>query len=388
MNYITDRFTIPSSREFTPEGYLIVKDSKIARVGVLTYMKAELPTIKNIPSNIAPDHIVRVFRGPDQLFKDSTLNSFKSKPMTLKHPEDFVNASNIKDTNVGFAKDDITHSGDFMTASLVITDSDAIEKIKSGVKELSLGYTADIIWRPGVTDTGEAYDAVQENIFGNHIAIVPRGRCGAPCKISDNKNNKGAKMPDQIVIDGITYDCPAQTAQAFKKVQDTNISLTSKLKDAEEAKKKAEDDKDDMEEEGKKVKDSMQAKLDEAESSKVKDSDLDALVADRSEIVTKAGKIVKDFDGAGKSNFEIKKEVVKDSCPDLDLATKSNDYIEARFDAILDGSATAPKKSAITDAFKDHAKGSTALQDSGLSKSALKRQTKIEDNRKKNRGES
>ena len=385
MIYITDRFTI-SKREFTSQGYLVVKDSRLARTGILNYRKAELPFIEGAPPNLKPDDVVRVFRGPDELFDEEALKSFEHQPITFKHPDQLVDSKNAKQVFVGFSKGDVSANGEYMEATLVVNDKETIERIvEDGIKELSLGYTADIVWQPGVDDKGNPYEARQRTIRGNHIAIVPRGRCGASCKISDEDktNNEVNKMP-VILLDGVEYECPAQTQQAFDKALQAKDSEISALKDAKDnLSKELEDEK----ESSKKEKDEMQAKLDQAEENKVKDSDIDAMVEERSKVIADAKSILedKDFEYKGKSNDEVRTHVVKDACPELDVESKSQDYINARFDALLDGAGKAePKKSAIVDALKDHADVKpNVLADSGLSLSEQKRLDRIKDNRSK-----
>ncbi len=379
MNYFTDRFTI-TKRSKSPEGYLLVQDSKLARVGVLNYRFGELGSIDGAPDTLKKLDEVRVYRGPEELFKAEVLDSFKSKPVTLSHPGELVDTETFKDASVGFSKDDLKGSGDFITASVLITDADAIKAVEDGTKELSLGYTARITWQPGTAPDGSVYDAVQTEIRGNHIAIVPRGRCGSVCTLSDSilktkHKNKGTAM-DEIILDGVTYECPAQTKQAFTKVND---ALKVSLKDAEEKSEKSEKELEDEKEVAKKEKDEMQAKLDAAEENKIKDSDIDTLVEDRLQLVSDAQSIVKDMDCKGKSTAEIKLAVVTDACPNAKLDGKSPDYVAARFDGLLED---APKGSAIKDAMTSHADGKIIVND-GLSISERKRLERITNNKKK-----
>ena len=384
MGYITDRFTI-TKREKSPEGYLIVKDSRLARIGTLSYVAAELPNIAGMPSSVSLSDVIRVHRGKDQLFDDDTMESFRYKPMTMQHPENLVDPKNVKSESIGFSRDDVRPEGDHLIATLSITDEEAIKAVEGGVNELSLGYTADIHWHPGIDEHGQPYDAVQRNIRGNHIAIVPRGRCGSTCKISDEQTtNRGNIMPDpQIILDGISYECPAQTAQAFDKVIKAQEKVISILKDeAEELKKEIEDTEEEMKdgaEKAEKEKDELQAKLDEAESSKVKDSDLDALVEERANLVSSAKSVLKDFNPSGLSNADIKKSVVKDVCG-VDVSKKSADYINARFDALIE---SASGKSSIADVMKGHAGVSVTT---AMSLSERKRQERIDANKQKRRG--
>jgi hypothetical protein len=357
LNYLTDKFTL-SNREYSAEGYLFVKNSKLARVGVMTYAAGEIPFMQGAPSTLKDTDIVRVYRGPEELFKKEVLESFQSQPITFEHPSTLVDAKVAKKALVGFSVGEVSTQGDFMVADLKITDDQSIQQVEKGVKELSLGYTADIIWQPGVTKTGEQYDAIQRNIKGNHIAIVPAGRCGSDCKISDNQNkNIGDKKMDHIVLDHITYECPEQTAQAFRKLlQKKDAEFKSVFDSSEEAKKKL---MDEMEEYKKKL-DDTQAKLDEMKKNEVSDAQLNNLVAERISLLKDAKTIVgEDFNGESLSSNDLKKKVVKDACPDLDIESKSLDYINARFDALLE---TAQKsklnQSAIIDTMTYHASDS------------------------------
>ena len=182
---------------------------------------------------------------------------------------------------------------------------------------------------------------------------------------------------DEIILDGVTYECPAQTKQAFTKVND---ALKVSLKDAEDKKDKSEKELEDEKETSKKDKDEMQAKLDASEENKIKDSDIDALVEERSQLVSDAHSIVKDMDCKGKSTAEIKLAVVTDACPNAKPESlKSADYVAARFDGLLED---APKGSAIKDAMTAHADGTIIVND-GLSLSQRKRQDKINNNKKR-----
>jgi hypothetical protein len=390
MDFITDRF-IPSQtkRERTPEGYLVIKDNKFARTGVLQYRSIELPNIIGKPSTVRPTDVIRVFRGPNELFSETVLDSFRSKPATENHPDVLVDTKTFKKDAVGFSKDDLRAEGDYMVGSLVITDQEAIDAIESGKKQISLGYTAKITWAPGKTESGEVYDAIQEDIAGNHIAIVQRGRNGATCKVSDSNTKhitKGDYM--SVVIDGITYECPEQTAQAFTKVMDENKELKSTVSTLKDEAEKKDKEIEDNEEEMDKVKDTMQAQIDQlkadADKSKVSDADIHALVVERTKILDAAKSVIKDFDGAELSNDEIKLAVVKDANPNLDVEGKSRDYIEARYDAILDSVNAEPKKSAITSVLGDHAKQTIAdgeMVNSTMSLSEKKRQERINNKR-------
>ena len=169
----------------TPEGFLICHDVVIARTGIQEYSPSEVPVEAKNGS------IVQIYRSKEEVLKDSTIASFEGKPVTADHPQDFVTPENWNDLAMGFVKNArAVEDGDdgYIVADLVITNQRAIEAVKGGLREVSCGYEADYIDKGD--GTGE-----QTNIIGNHVALVPRGRCGSMCAIKDGAiNQQGEEM--------------------------------------------------------------------------------------------------------------------------------------------------------------------------------------------------
>lgn len=160
----------------TPEGYLLAIGVKIGRTGVMEYAKGETPL------EVGHDGIVYVSRSAEELFKAETIASFEGKPLTIKHPNDFVNAENWKDLAKGVMQS-VRQDGDDLICDILITDKDAIELINQGIRQLSCGYEAEY------EQTGEG-KGIQKNIIGNHLALVEEGRAGDAYKIKDEKGVK------------------------------------------------------------------------------------------------------------------------------------------------------------------------------------------------------
>lgn len=157
----------------TPEGFLVAEGVAIARLGVLEYLASEVPIEAGDESEI-----IKVERGADVLFAPETLASFEGKPITLDHPQDFVNSENWRSLSVGVVQN-VRALGDCLVADLLLTEKNAIKEIKNGeFRELSCGYDADY------EQTGVGIGR-QTRILGNHVALVRRGRCGAQCAIKD-----------------------------------------------------------------------------------------------------------------------------------------------------------------------------------------------------------
>lgn len=159
----------------TPEGFIVAVDQPIARAGDQIYAKGEIPIEPNKYGEI------RVSRAPEVVFDPATIASFEGKPITIQHPEEFVNASNWKDLAVGHVQNvrrGVGADDDLLIADLLITDAEAIKLVDGGLREMSCGYDADYEeLSPG--------RGRQTRIAGNHIALVERGRAGPEVAIRD-----------------------------------------------------------------------------------------------------------------------------------------------------------------------------------------------------------
>ncbi|MFP1135742.1 DUF2213 domain-containing protein [Acinetobacter baumannii] len=172
------------TRETTPEGYLLCRDVPLARIGKLLYSDGEVPVTADNSG------LIIIERGEDVLFDPRTIASFEGKPVTDDHPKGWVTPENWKKLSNGTAHDvrrGEDEDSDCLVADLLITDKDMIDAVMKGKVEISLGYDADYT----EISVGKG---IQTNIFGNHIALVKKGRCGSRCKIGDSfmpKQSKG-----------------------------------------------------------------------------------------------------------------------------------------------------------------------------------------------------
>lgn len=160
----------------TSDGYLAA-ECRIARTGLQLYTGTELGR---------PDMpMVSVYRDQDAVFAADALASAAHKPITLDHPAGAVTADRWKELAVGWTGGEVVRDGEFLRVPMMVADAAAIRAIEGGTRELSCGYTASISWTPGLTADGEKYDARQEGIRLNHVAIVPAGRAGSQVRFGD-----------------------------------------------------------------------------------------------------------------------------------------------------------------------------------------------------------
>lgn len=208
----TDKITLDGSRR-TGDGYLAA-NARVARTGIQTYLGREVGK---------PDMAtVKVFRPESEVFHTDALRSFAHRPVTNDHPPEAVSARNWKTHSVGMTGDEIARDGTFVRVPMVVMDQAAIDDVEAGKVELSMGYACDLDWTSGTTPEGEAYDARQTNIRGNHLAIVAAGRAGPQCRIGDSwadlSPNKEPLSMKTLMVDGITVEMSDTAVQVVSKV--------------------------------------------------------------------------------------------------------------------------------------------------------------------------
>ncbi len=168
--------------------------AKFARSGCYTYTGTEVGR-PDLPS-------VTVYRPEDEVFSADAMASFAHKAITLDHPNQGVTAANWKSVSVGFTEGRVARDGGYVEIPLMLADASAVTAFDSGrARELSAGYTSELVWGDGVAPDGTAYQATMRQIRGNHIALVPQGRAGSECRIGDSMTNDSSIMSVQSVRD-------------------------------------------------------------------------------------------------------------------------------------------------------------------------------------------
>lgn len=173
-------------REMTGD-FMLCRGCRIARIGSRTYPAAEMPEVKPIGP------MVTVVRDGDSLFNEETIRSFEGVPLSLNHPPgvEMFTASTWLKYIAGCVFNVRKGEGDdagCLVADIKIYSQDAIKAVLTGeASELSLGFTSE------VKDAGGGI-GVEGPLKGNHVALVPRGRCGAMCSVKDGASTEGEDM--------------------------------------------------------------------------------------------------------------------------------------------------------------------------------------------------
>ncbi len=303
---LSDRIKVPSKRTMTDAGQMHVP-CKFARTGTQLYTAGQLGLV-----DVDPDKVVTVFRDEADVFDEGSMDSFRSSPVTIGHPmtdgvQIPVTAENSKELQVGMLEGMPVRDEDTLGGVLILTAQDAIDALEDGTQELSAGYTCDI-----EEVEGKLY---QRNIRANHIAIVAKGRAGSSCRISDEAEVHLADELLSVQLELADSQAKVIEVEAALEVQTTLVAdMTTASEESEIALAKA------------------KAKLADAETAASEG------VVERCEVIENARLVADMRDLGSKSTNEIKRMVVEDQMPEKELKDKSDAYIDAMFEILVDHS--------------------------------------------------
>lgn len=307
----------PSSRQYLDNGFLCVT-GKAARTGVYEYLACELGLNDRNPMDV-----VRVYRPEEEVFKDSSLESYKNVDVTNDHPSEFVDSKTYKKTSVGHVIS-AERDGDFVNVDIIVKDADSIKDIESGKTQLSPGYSAVYIQDSGVAPCGTSYEFKQTSIDVNHLAIVSRGRGGNQVRLNDKQTINPEKTMKKVVLDS-GRSVELEDGATATLIQDSFDRLTKQVTDSA---KELETVKATSDAQAEKI-----TKL-EADLKAATDSDaLKAKLTELAQVKDSAAKIAgKEFTCDSVDAMEIKRAALSQVRDSIDWTKKSDEYVSAAFD--------------------------------------------------------
>lgn len=258
-----------TARKQDENGYIIIKDNPISRVGVFQYLGRDV-------GDDDPNRVVNVYRPADALADPECIESFKLIPIVDDHDmlgptQDGYLAPEKKGVH-GTVGEAVDFRDGVLYANLKIFSETLANLIKKGKKDLSIGYRCAYEKASGVF-AGQSYDYIQRSLRGNHLALVDQARCDV------------AVLDHKFAFDSLELDLTQKenemNIEELKKAKEAadakNVELqaaldaanaeTAKLKkaaqDAEEAEKKKKEEEEaaaaeDADEEGKEEKKEME----------------------------------------------------------------------------------------------------------------------------------
>lgn len=307
--------------ERLPQGGIRV-EAALTRSGVLTYA--------------GPDgRPVYEYRPPAEVARADSLASLADAPVTDRHPRGRVTPSTYKGVTVGHVSGEARIDGDLVLARLVVQDADALAAIEAGTRrEVSCGYTCDLLDTPGETPEGVKFDKVQTNIVYNHVAIVEQGRAGS--RVALRLDSLGDTQIEDSEMEEL-----AKAQAELAKAQADLAKAEARADAADAAKAKAE------------------ARADAAESPEA----VARAVAARVGLERDAAKVLgADFRADGLADHAIRVAVVSKAFPALKLDGKPAEYVATLYDAAIaqgvpavkaDSKAVAEDRQALTPKAED-----------------------------------
>lgn len=356
LHNFTDAVALGQIRK-TADGYLTTV-AKAVRTGIQLYAGSEMGR---------PDlRVVRVMRPAEEVFSVDSLQSFSHAPVTLDHPTEPVTQDNWKALAVGEVSTVAQKDGDWIALPLILKDGAAIKAVESGKRELSAGYTCELEFVDGHPD----YDAIQRNIRINHLAVVDKARAGSTARIGDSwgsgpihatdTENKGMTLKT-VMVDGIG---PVETTDSGALAISKLLNDAAKVAATHVAELAAVQTLLDTAEKATAV---AEAARDAALARVLTDADLDKAAAARGDLIAKAKGLAPSVVTDGLPALDIKKAVLADR--KVDLTGKSDAYIEARFDTLIeDSDGQTETRHALGNIKPVEVKDAAALEQAALSK--------------------
>lgn len=347
MIRFADRVSVGAMKE-TGEGYLVAT-ARVARTGTQKYLASELGDIA-IKAGFKPTDMVRVMRSPEEVFAVDSLQTITRLPVTVNHPAENVTADNWSKLSVGEVGDAYSTEPEWIVVNPMIKDKAATQAARTTHKEISMGYSAEIV---SYADSAIA-DFEMKTIRYNHLALVPKGRAGEQARIGDSwgacpmvdyvpgssptTREGDSKMELKTIVLG---DQAVQVAVSdMAAIEAYKTTMTKNLADAVADKKKVEEDKD---EEIGKLKAELKTAKDAAEI------DVDKLVADRTALIAQVKAVDSSIDPAGKSDGDLRKAAVRAKMGDAAIADASDAEISGMFKVLA---ASGGARNPVADAIK------------------------------------
>ncbi len=350
----------------TENGY-IKANAIVTRSGVFIY--------KN------PDGTIRrELRHPDDVKKIDSLETMKMIPITNDHPpERLVNAKNAKSLAIGYTGENIQIDGDNIIANLLITDEEGVRAVvDGGKKELSLGYTVDLIDEKGVFKD-EPYDYIQKNIKYNHLSIVDRARAGNHARIaldsedaeeiqikkenimSDKKQKRLKIKNDEYMVEPEVFEDVSELRDEVERLKEERIELERRLKNMADELESIKAERDSLREE-KEMMDEKKANNDAQDI--LRKAVKERIILEKSASAFLDKKTVQNIDSM--TDIEIKKSVIKSKFPQANLDGQSEIYINGRYDSVIESAgSTSMKKDSFSEAASkaDSASSQVSVED-------------------------
>ncbi|WP_018250327.1 DUF2213 domain-containing protein [Orenia marismortui] len=323
-----------------------VENVKKNDAGFLTYDLLAAQTGVFPYRDYATGEIVYELKHPDDLLTDEVLEQLNNLPICNEHPFEFVNTENSTELVKGLTGQNAKVDDNKLANNATVFDGNLIAAIVTGDKrECSLGFTCEIVDESGEFE-GQHYDRRQTNFKLNHLAMVPKGRCGSDCfaKLDsedgevrqdsayqvreDNldNNKKGSGKMAVIKLDNKEFEVDEAVKARLDSLESNNKDLTKEVGQLE-GKVDAQNDT---------IKQLKEDKA-ELEGNQIDSETLQKKIDERLALLEDAKLFLdSEYDFTDKETKDIKIDCIKAVNDSFDPEGRSDDYIDARFDAMIE----------------------------------------------------
>lgn len=178
-------------KETDRNGWFEVKDNPLSKEGVFLYRGNQI-ILPDGSRASETDELIPVYRPAEELSNPEAIESFKLVPWVDDHTmlgsgELGLTPAERKGVQ-GVIGEDVYFKDGVLYGNIKAFSESFARKIENGKKELSLGYRCSYERASGEWN-GQAYQYIQRNLRGNHLALVDEGRMGADVRVMDAKDN-------------------------------------------------------------------------------------------------------------------------------------------------------------------------------------------------------
>jgi len=177
-----------SAWRFDPDTGFLRCTASILCPGVMTYARAELEDA-NPPEGLQQ---LKMYVSPEELAAPDGMSTLEGMPAVVGHTWQQAGALTSCGNIAGAPR--ISDDG-HLIADILVTDPEAVRRTMlpegdpSKLQEISSAGDWQILWQPGISPDGQAYDGLFVKLRYNHVALLPpgAGRAGASVRIINEK---------------------------------------------------------------------------------------------------------------------------------------------------------------------------------------------------------
>lgn len=170
-----------SVRSKDADGHLRVEITPISKANVCPYYGREIPGWQAL--GLDPERVYNLYRDPEELAKGA--ETFAGKPVLIIH-KGVKAEDHPREIVVGAIGDNVLFDPPYLKAPLTIWDGEAIGLIeREEQRELSSSYRYKPVMVAGTAPDGTRFDGRMTEIYGNHVALVEKGRAGEDVLVQD-----------------------------------------------------------------------------------------------------------------------------------------------------------------------------------------------------------